>query len=90
MDMKTYIFHTDAGHGWLAVKRQELIDLGVMDRITSFSYQRGKTVYLEEDCDATTFVNAYEKRYGHEIKTTSRYHWVSPIRSYQAFRNEEE
>jgi hypothetical protein len=37
-------FHSDAGHGWLAVKTRELVDLGVADKITAFSYTKGKTL----------------------------------------------
>ena len=51
-------FHSDSGHGWLAVKRGEVEKLGIADKITPFSYQKGKTVYLEEDTDLTTFLKA--------------------------------
>ena len=47
-------FHQDPGHGWLCVKRSELEDLGIADRITSFSYQKNQSVYLQEDLDYTT------------------------------------
>lgn len=60
--VKVYKYYQDAGHGWLAVKRSELVELGIANKITSYSYQRGKTVYLEEDCDMTTFVNALTAR----------------------------
>jgi len=53
-------FHSDTGHGWLAVKRGEVEKLGIVDKITSFSYQKGKTVYLEEDVDLSTFKTALE------------------------------
>lgn len=57
-----YIFHSDAGHGWLAVDREELVELRIADQISSYSYQRGSTVYLEEDCDASTFINALDAK----------------------------
>ena len=50
-----YHFYNDPGHGWLKVQRAELVELGLTDRITSCSYQRGAYVYLEEDCDFRTF-----------------------------------
>lgn len=53
-------FHSDSGHGWLAVKRGEIEKLGIADKITTFSYQKGKTVYLEEDTDLSTFKTAIE------------------------------
>lgn len=54
-------FHSDAGHGWLKVERKLLNALGIADKITAYSYQRYSDVYLEEDCDAVTFVEAYRR-----------------------------
>jgi hypothetical protein len=51
-------FHSDSGHGWLAVKRKEVEQLGIADKVSKFSYAKGKTVYLEEDTDAGLFLNA--------------------------------
>ena len=65
MKNKVYVFHTDPGHGWLAVKKRELNALGVTG-ISHHSYVKGNTVYLEEDCDAPKFINAYKAKYGHE------------------------
>ena len=53
-------FHSDSGHGWLAVKRKEVESLGLADKISTCSYQKGKTVYLEEDKDMATFKTALE------------------------------
>ena len=55
-----YHFYQDAGHGWLKVSRAELESLAIAYRITPYSYQSesGKWVYLEEDCDFATFINA--------------------------------
>jgi len=58
--MTTYNFHSDPGHGWLEVSREELAMLHIDDAISAYSYQRGDKVYLEEDCDAGLFVNALE------------------------------
>ena len=46
------IHYCDPGHGWFKVKRELLIKLGIERDISSYSYQRGEYVYLEEDCDA--------------------------------------
>lgn len=84
----TFLWHADAGHGWLAVKRDLLKTVGVYDQITPYSYQRGKTVYLEEDCDAGRFLNAYRATLGIEPRTkesTARPD-RSPIRSYAHFK----
>lgn len=65
-----YVFHSDAGHGWLEVDREELVELRIADQISSYSYQRGKKVYLEEDCDASSFINALDAQ---GIKPTIHY-----------------
>ena len=48
----------DPGHSWLRVRRSDLGVLGIADDITSFSFQKGTWVYLEEDCDAGTYFKA--------------------------------
>jgi len=82
-----YYFHVDAGHGWLAVKRSELKRLEILHLITGYSYQRGGTVYLEEDCDVTTFLKA-KKEAGEEVTRDmikERYQERSPVRSYESY-----
>ena len=53
-------FYTDPGHGWLKVPIKLLRELGIESKITMYSYRRGDYAYLEEDCDAPTFVKAME------------------------------
>jgi hypothetical protein len=81
----TVKFYQDPGHGWIAVKRNLLHDLNIQSKITPYSYQKGQTVYLEEDCDAYLFVKEMKNR-GIEVipeyKTTNN---SSPIRSYQSY-----
>jgi len=84
MKPKQYYFHTDPGHGWLAVKRNELVRLGILDKISGFSYQRGETVYLEEDCDASIFLNTKES-FQEELKIKETYRENTPIRNYSQF-----
>lgn len=62
-----YNFYSDPGHGWLHVKLDELVELGIQDKISHYSYIRGNDVYLEEDCDMSTFMNAMEAK-GVQIK----------------------
>ena len=78
-------FYSDPGHGWGAVKRRVLDELGIADQITHFSFQKGQTVYLEEDCDlprlvTTLALNGVVVEY--EQHSTDR---RSPIRSYDRF-----
>lgn len=84
--MKTYKFYADPGHAWLAVKINELHQLGILDKISTYSYMRNDTAYLEEDCDVTRFFNAYHEKYSVDPKTkgmsTDR---RSKIRSYDSY-----
>jgi len=53
-----YDFYSDGGHGWLKVAIIELEKLQIHDQISSASYMRTGYAYLEEDCDASLFVDA--------------------------------
>ena len=84
--MKPIVFYTDPGHGWCAVKRTRLIDLGIECQISPYSYQRGQTVYLEEDCDASVYFAALRAKGidpAYIEKHMGRRH---PIRSYESFK----
>lgn len=50
--------YSDPGHAWCKVPRKLLHTLGISDKISRFSYMRGNHVYLEEDGDLRTFVEA--------------------------------
>jgi hypothetical protein len=78
-------YYTDPGHGWIAIKRKVLNDLEVADKITVFSYQKGQTVYLEEDCDAFLVMQKLSEK-GITV-TIDRKHTNnrSPIRNYNRF-----
>lgn len=78
-------FYEDAGHGWYAIKRDLVAFSGV--KVSSYSYQKGKTVYLEEDCDASEVFAALTKGGYHSIKVVKEsYSERSPIRSYDYYR----
>lgn len=84
---KTYIWHSDGGHAWLAVKKQELIDLGIETKISPYSYRKGNTIYLEEDCDATVFCDTMEKQ-GFTLEFTEKDHGdYAPLRGYSRYVN---
>jgi hypothetical protein len=81
-----YTYHTDPGHGWLEVGVDELILLGIGDKISSYSYINGGKAYLEEDCDMGLFIRTMEAK-GIEVKLA---HINEPtkdsiIRSYRRF-----
>lgn len=85
---EAFTLFTDPGHGWLRVPRALLRELGILDRITPFSYQRGGDVFLEEDCDLFTFVQAMA-RVGRPVfyveTTASIAQRSSAVRSYARF-----
>ena len=83
--MKTVIkmMHSDAGHGWLAVKTKELVELGIADKISSYSFYKGKTTYLEEDCDAGLYINA-QTAAGVQVITKQGKNWdTCPVRFFK-------
>ena len=72
---------SDPSHGWLSVKRRLI---GGTD-ISPYSYQRGQTVYLEEDSDLQNWIRDMESIgyivfIDHRITNKS-----SQIRSYDPF-----
>ncbi len=58
--MSKYRFIEDPGHGWLEVSLHELAELGLIDKISGYSYVSAdrQQVYLEEDCDLSLFIEA--------------------------------
>lgn len=79
------IYHNDGGHGWYAVKRKKLESMGILNNVSGFSYERGETVYLEEDCDASLFFNALSEEEKQQIIVIDSYHDRSPVRGYSRF-----
>lgn len=51
-------YYHDPGHGWLLVSYQDLIVLDIVGAISECSYRIDDRVYLEEDMDATTYIDA--------------------------------
>jgi len=86
--MAYYTFHEDPSHAWLEVSRSELNRLGILDQITSFSYQRGDAAFLEEDRDATTFAAAKQAVGEWPIDTIPAYlnrdHWIRNLQPFSA------
>lgn len=52
------IVYSDSGHAWGKVKKADIAKLELS--ISTYSYQRGAYAYLEEDCDLTKFVLAWQ------------------------------
>lgn len=76
----------DPGHAWARFPKAKLVSLGIADKITHYSYQKGTNVFLEEDCDLSSLVTALKDR-GYEIKfNESHTNRQSKIRSYNTYR----
>ena len=76
----------DPGHAWARIAKSKLVSLGIADKISTYSYQKGENAFLEEDCDLTVLVNALRER-GYEVKfNESHTNRQSKIRSYFTYR----
>ena len=75
------IIYSDSGHGWAKVARKLVDQLQLS--ISSYSYQRGAYVYLEEDCDLSKFCEAYKKPITFKELHTNK---TSKIRGYESYR----
>lgn len=78
-------FYEDPGHGWLAVPLALLARLDLLDKVSSYSYMRGRLAHLEEDCDYSLFALAMRDAglsfTVRERRTDNR----SRVRGYQSF-----
>lgn len=84
--MKTFTFYQDPSHGWLKVPESLVRELGIAEKISKCSYERNDSVYLEEDMDAQTFIEAYKVKFGGEPKFVSKHtNKSSKIRSYRSY-----
>jgi len=60
MKSKTFNFHSDPGHAWLEVDIEDIVKVGLKSKdISGCSYHDAHRVYLEEDCDAPKFLEAW-------------------------------
>lgn len=78
-------FIEDPGHGWLEVPIAQILALGLRDKISSYSYRKGTMAYLEEDCDASVFLDAFREQYGTAPALDRVCQDPTPIRSYARF-----
>ena len=86
LKMRQFAFHHDSGHGWLQVPERLLKELGIEHFISRFSYKKDDQVWLEEDMDASLFIEAFKSEKG------TMPHWhdyfekgESRIRSFDAY-----
>lgn len=84
---KKYLYCVDAAHGWIRVKREELKRLEIAEKVSSYSYQMGEWVYLEEDRDAMLFDDAKKSR-GEVYETCQKYSERSCVRDKERYKAE--
>ncbi len=76
----------DPGHAWARFSKQQLTNLGIPDKISTYSYQNGANAFLEEDCDLGVLISALKSK-GYDIKfDESHTNRRSKIRGYQTYR----
>jgi hypothetical protein len=69
----TFDFISDPGHGWLKVNTRDLFALGLTPAdFSSCSYRRDNDLYLEEDCDASLFIQTYIQKTNNKPKFRER------------------
>lgn len=81
------VYHSfaDPSHGWIKVSTRELFKLGIINKISPCSYYRNGYVYLEEDCDASLFLQVKRGLKQH-VRFIEHYtNKCSRIRSYRSF-----
>ena len=76
----------DPGHAWARFPKARLFTLGIADKISTYSYQKGENAFLEEDCDLSVLISALRVR-GYEIKfNESHTNRQSKIRNYSTYK----
>ena len=87
MKQKTFtiIVYSDRGHAWGKVKRQVLINLGIANKISRYSYQYKDNVYLEEDCDLSLLLQRLHSDNVSIKWVTKHTDGDSKIRSYERY-----
>lgn len=90
--MTTFTFHTDPAHGWIEVPLDTLINKLTTKQglaISTFSYfsNQNKLVYLEEDCDASIFLDVVGADYTDlHYKHTDNDSFIRNLPSFQSSR----
>ncbi len=76
----------DPGHAWARIAKSKLVSLGIADKISTYSYQKGENAFLEEDCDLSLLVGTL-RGLDYEIKfNESHTNRQSKIRGYNTYR----
>jgi hypothetical protein len=79
--------YADPSHAWCKVSLKKLLELGIAEHISRFSYVHGDFAFLEEDRDLQVFIEAMKKA-GRSV--SFREHHAdrsSRIRRYESYDN---
>jgi len=77
---------SDPGHAWAAVLFEELQELKIEHKITSYSYIKNGIVYLEEDYDFGIYMNRLKEVYPDiELTIKESHNNNCPIRNYRQY-----
>lgn len=87
-DQIVFKFHNDPGHAWLEVKIAMIKQLKVSG-ISSCSYidRTGVVAFLEEDCDAGLFIDAFKLAHpttgiAFNERYSNHFHWIRQLPRY--------
>lgn len=84
-EIKIKVF-ADPGHAWARFPKARLVELGIAEKISSFSYENGANAFLEEDCDLGILLSEL-KNQGYTVKfDESHTNKQSKIRNYHMYR----
>ena len=67
--MSRLVWVSDPGHAWLSVSISDVEKVGLSPKsFSNYSYvsRDSNRLYLEEDCDAGVYLNAYREKFGSE------------------------
>jgi hypothetical protein len=78
----TFTFHTDPGHGWVEVDLHNMRLAGLEpSSFSKYSYRKRNVFYLEEDCDASKFIAAWQEKTGLHAEFRNSYQAQTFIRN---------
>lgn len=81
----TVTVYCDPGHAWAKVRKSVLTNLGIADKVSSYSYQRGDYAFLEEDCDLSLLTQAL-REHGTALRFIEKHtDKQSRIRNYERY-----
>lgn len=71
---RTFTCYSDPGHGWVKVPAETILAIGLKAAdFTPYSYVDHGHMFLEEDCDASKFVSAFEKKFNTAPRFTGKH-----------------